>query len=391
MHLQSNRAGTLRENVTDQRVYESFVPAKLPPTPALELDANDVRLLRDIYITLGRLQEALDNMPSRQAFLGLSAVSEAVFSSRIEGIDVCIDDLLKPWPSPYDRKLTVESLARMTERAHRVVSPAKKGRLNRELLCAAHRELLGEERFRDMTAGFPRVTQVWIAREGGEPQTALFVPPNPEDMQTALGELEAFMKAETPEIDPVVKAALIHYQFETIHPFADGNGRLGRLLFLFSLLEAGVLTWPHLETAYFLKLNQRDYYDRLTAVRERGSYEEWIRFVLLITKTAAEESLASVHRWARLRRESEEKIKAIEKGARTLERQLRFLDFLENNPIVDIKRISFVLGLTYPTASKMAQTFADLGILTETTGRKRDRLYEYKAALAIFRKESASV
>lgn len=206
-------------------------------------------------------------------------------------------------------------------------------------------------------------------------------------MHQALSDLEKFFHQEPPRPDPFINAALIHYQFETIHPFLDGNGRIGRLLILLYLIHAKVLTSPLFYISYFLKLHRGDYYARMMAVRQDGNYESWIKFFLIAASAALTDTISSIQKLRDLHDNDSQTIVNATTRQSTQQRWLNFLEYLEHKPIIEIKTTAQQLKLSFPTASKLIMKFAELGILQETTGKHRSRVFAYESYLAILRKD----
>ena len=210
---------------------------------------------------------------------------------------------------------------------------------------------------------------------------ARYIPPNPEDMVTAMSDLEKYIN-ENQDYDPLVRAALIHYQFETIHPFLDGNGRIGRLLILLYLMEQGLLKEPVIYVSYFLKKNQVQYYDRITEVRRSGNYEQWVKFFLEAVDSAASDAVESIEKLSKLH---EKNIALLPKPKRKKDNLRMLFDYLEKHPIIDIKHTSEALKISYNTTSTAVKTLVELGILRETTNAARNRVFSYEAYLEILR------
>ena len=229
-----------------------------------------------------------------------------------------------------------------------------------------------------------RRSQSWIGPAGSTLKNARYIPPNVEDMTSAMSELEKYIN-ESQEYDPLVQAALIHYQFETIHPFLDGNGRIGRLLILLYLIQQNLLGQPVLYVSYFLKKNQIEYYDRISEVRRTGNYEQWIRFFLEALHSAATDALESIQQLSELH---ERNITVLPKSRRSIDHLRRLFDYLEQHPIIDIKRTASALNVSYNTIASAVLKLTSLGILHETTNAARNRVFAYREYLNILRKDT---
>ena len=273
----STRAGRY---VTQLAGYRAFVPEPLPPDPPLRWDADLVRLLSEADLALGRLDGLARSLPNPDLFVAMYVRREAVLSSQIEGTQSSLDDLLAfeidapGMVQPVDVAETINYVRAMNTGFRLLPSIPLSGRLIRTI----HEELLTGVRGQERHPGEFRTTQNWIGPAGCTIETATFVPPSPDDMVQAFGDLETFLHDRA--LPPLVHAGLSHAQFETIHPFLDGNGRVGRLLITLLLVERGVLTRPLLYLSLFLKQNRAEYYDRLGAIRSNGDWEGWLRFFL---------------------------------------------------------------------------------------------------------------
>ena len=227
-----------------------------------------------------------------------------------------------------------------------------------------------------------RYSQNWIGGQGSTLRNARYIPPSPDDMKEAMSDLEKYINADD-NLDALIRAALIHYQFETIHPFLDGNGRVGRLLITLFLMEKKVLTTPALYISYFLKKNRVEYYDRMTEVRSKGNYEQWITFFLQALLESAEDATATIDELIALH----DKNAAVVAGmGRAAKNAMLVFDYLEANPIIEIGKTAESLGITFNTAAGAVKRLSDAGILKQTTNTSRNRTFAYENYLAILRK-----
>jgi Fic family protein len=252
--------------------------------------------------------------------------------------------------------------------------------LSLRLLREIHAELLRDTRGSERTLGEFRRSQNWIGPQGCSLAEARFVPPLPGDAEAAMGDLERFLHDESP-LPILVRAALVHAQFETIHPFLDGNGRVGRLLITFLLCARGVLRRPMLYLSYDFKRRRQEYYDRLQAVRDHEDVEGWVRFFLKGVRDDAREGTDTARRILRLREEHRALVSA-RRSASTAAIQL--LDRLFERPVVTIQLVQDLLNRSYPTANDLVTTFVDLGLLREITGGGRNRVFQYDPYVPIF-------
>jgi len=254
------------------------------------------------------------------------------------------------------------------------------------LLKEIHEILLQDVRGEEKNPGDFRPTQNWIGPVGSTLKDANYVPPTPEDMIEAMSDLEKFINKED-EIDPLIKIALIHYQFETIHPFLDGNGRIGRLLIELFLIEKKILSYQTFYISYFLKRNKIEYYDRLMEVRMKGNFEQWIKFFLLAAYESSEDAIKTIDELIELHDKNFEVVKKTGRSAKTV---MKVFYYLENCPIIviDIKKTSSELELSFNAVSNAVNKLIELGILKQTENIQRNRVFAYEDYLQILRKDT---
>ena len=275
MHITGTRQGFLRENLPGKTAYESFNPSPLSSITPLSFTEGAAASLARCSRKIGEMEGMSRFVPNADMYLAMYVRKEALLSSQIEGTQCTFDDMLDPSNSSAFARDVID-VVNYVGAAELAVREMGITPLCLRLLRSVHAELLKGVRGSDRHPGEVRTSQNWIGPAGCDIRHAAFVPPNVEDMRQALGELEQFLNRD--DVDPVVKAALAHYQFETIHPFLDGNGRLGRLLITLSLINDGVLSRPIFYPSYQLKLRRQEYYGWLTRVREEGDYEGWVTF-----------------------------------------------------------------------------------------------------------------
>lgn len=361
--------------------YQAFHPASLPPSaPPLELDGELLRLVSDADRAIGRLDGVTSRLPNPDMFVAMYVRQEAVLSSQIEGTQSTLEDVLqfeigaKGEDRPKDVEEVVNYVAAMNHGLERLRELPLSKRLIREI----HDKLLSGVRGSNKEPGEFRRSQNWIGPAGCTLATATFVPPPVDEMNRALDDLERFLHDEEQLI--LVHCGLVHAQFETIHPFLDGNGRVGRLLITFLLCQRGVLQRPLLYLSHYLKRNRSEYYDRLTAVRERGDWEGWLRFFLRGVAAVSREAAETAGRILDLR----ERHRAALKAAKSPATVFALLDDLYEHPITTVKLVQDRLGVTFATASRFVRNFEAAGLLTEITGHTRNRRYAYSPYLALF-------
>jgi Fic family protein len=359
---------------------EAFLPPPLPPDPAIRMDRL-YRSLENANRALGRLDGVTSILPDTPLFLYMYVRKEALLSSQIEGTQSSLSDLLffesEEAPGiPLDDVQEVSNyVASMQHGLARIRSGFP---VSLRLIREIHETLLARGRGSTKQPGEFRRSQNWIG--GTRPGNALFVPPPPEHVLDLMSDLEAFVHAETPEIPLLVKAGLVHVQFETIHPFLDGNGRVGRLLITLLLCAQGILKEPILYLSLYFKAHRRHYYELLQQVRERGAWEAWIEFFLDgITETSLQAAEAA-REILGLFEADRDRIEGLGRPAASA---LRVHQLLQQKPIVGIPDAAQRLGLSAPTIAKSIQHLQVLGIVREITGKQRGRLFVYDGYLAI--------
>ena len=379
--MQRENVGQYEVTLTSGEEVRAFVPNPLPPEPALDLVALQSSHTRAL-VSLGRLDGLARLLPNPDLFLYSYVRKEAVLSSQIEGTQSSISDLLQfelhQTPGvPIDDVVEVSNYVRAMDHGLRRLHDDDFPLCNR-LLREIHAELLSRGRGSNKTPGEFRLSQVWIG--GSRPGNAHFVPPPPHAVQDCMGELESFLNSECPGIDPLIRAGLSHLQFETVHPFLDGNGRVGRLLIALLLNRDGLLRQPMLYLSLYFKQNRSEYYDLLDIVRQTGDWEAWLTFFLEGVAQTSESAVATAERLLDLFAEDESKI---QQQGRRAGSALRVHQALKERPIISLRDVTERTGLTLPTAGAGMQLLEDIGIAREITGQTRDRRYAYQQYIDI--------
>lgn len=377
------RAGIYVDNLTGEAAYQSFKPNPLPPIPKIEMDEEIVKLLVEANKQLVKLDTASQLISNADLFLSMYVRKEALISSQIEGTQCTLDDVLDP-EVDKNANLDVSDVINYVKATQYALQRLESLPLCCRLIREIHEVLMENVRGQDKTPGEFRYSQNWIGPANCSLKEARYIPPNVEDMQAAMSALEKYMNENT-DYDPLIRVALIHYQFETIHPFLDGNGRIGRLLILLYLMDQGLLAKPVIYISYFLKKNQIEYYDRISEVRRSGNFEQWIRFFLEAVSKAAEDSLETIRQLSELH---DTNIKKLPKTTRSKDNLRAVFDYVEQYPIIDIKRTAKELEISYNTVATAVKKFVDLGILQETTNAARNRVFAYEDYLRILRKDT---
>lgn len=376
----ASRLGRYVESVTGGERVRAFVPPPLPPEPPLDLSR-----LFTLYDTargaIGRLDGVTAILPSTPLFLFMYVRKEALLSSQIEGTQSSLSDLLlfenEELPHvPLDDVTEVSNYVAAVE--HGLKRLREGFPLSLRLIREMHDILLRSGRGASKQPGAFRRSQNWIS--GTRPGNALFVPPPPEELGKCLDAFERFLHVEDPQLPPLVKAGLAHVQFETIHPFLDGNGRLGRLLITLMLCEAGALREPTLYLSLYFKAHRAEYYRLLQDVRENGAWEAWIEFFLTGMRETAGQAVDTAREIMGLFETDKEAINALGRSAASV---FRVHEFLQRRPIVSIQAAAKQLSLSLPTVGKSLEHLIQLGIVEELTGKRRNRLFAYRKYLAV--------
>ena len=377
------RAGIYVDNLNGEATYQSFKPNPLPPIPEIEMDGEIVKLLVDANKQLVKLDTASQLISNADLFISIYVRKEALISSQIEGTQCTLDDVLDP-EVEANANLDVSDVINYVKATQYALKRLERLPLCCRLIREIHEVLMENVRGQDKTPGEFRHSQNWIGPANCSLKDARYIPPNVEDMQTAMSDLEKYIN-ENVDYDPLIRAALIHYQFETIHPFLDGNGRIGRLLILLYLMEQRLIEKPVIYISYFLKKNQIEYYDRISEVRRTGNFEQWIRFFLEAVSKAASDSLEAIRQLSVLHDTNVEKLP---KTTRSKDNLRAVFDYIEQYPIIDIKRTAKELEVSYNTVAAAVRKLVELGILQETTNAARNRVFAYEEYLAILRKDT---
>jgi Fic family protein len=340
--------------------------------PALELIGGVRNSLDQGLLALGRLDGAAGTLPDAHLLLYTYVRKEAVLSSQIEGTQSTLDDLLahELGEVPGVPIGDVTEVSRYVEAMTHGLQRLRNGfPLSNRLLREMHEILLATGHGAQKTPGEFRQSQNWIG--GTRPGNAAFVPPPPQDVQHCMGELEKFLHSDTPAL---VKAALAHLQFETIHPFLDGNGRIGRLLITLLLCHEGVLREPLLYSSLYFKQNRQRYYDELNGARESGDFERWLDFFATAIRVSAEQATTTGLRISAVFREDRNRVREMGRQASTI---LLVQEALQAKPLATIATLTQSTGFTTPTVTQALGELQKLGIVRETTGRARGRIFAY--------------
>lgn len=379
----NNRVGEYKTNLTGELQYKSFLPKPLPPKPPIELDDETVNMLSKANRSLGILEGVSRQIPNIELFVSMYVRKEALLSSQIEGTQATLDDILDPNIEENTNR-NVADVINYIKASQYVTARLNELPICNRLLQETHEILMQDVRGGEKNPGEFRHSQNWIGPAGSTLKDARYIPPTPEDMIEAMSDLEKFINNED-ELDPLIKIALIHYQFETIHPFLDGNGRIGRLLIALFLIEKKLLSHETLYISYFLKRNKIEYYDRLMEVRMKGNFEQWIKFFLLAVYESAEDAIKTIDELVKLHDKNYKVVKITGRSAKTV---IKVFNYLESSPIIDIKKTSAELKLSFNAVSNAVNNLIELGILRQTENVRRSRVFTYEEYLGILRKDT---
>ena len=370
------RSGTL---VTQLEGYRAFEPTPLPPSPRLQFDDALLRQLVQANLALGRLDGLASTLPGADLFHSMYVRHEALVSSRIEGTQCTLDDVVAAVLSSWQEgSRDVGDVVRYVAALNHGVARLGEFPLSMRLVREMHEVLLRDGRGSEKTPGQFRRTQNWIGPAGCTLADARFVPPPVHVMNDALGDLEVFLHDEG--LSALLVAGLAHAQFETIHPFLDGNGRTGRLLIALILHDREVLCRPILYLSAYFKEHQREYYRRLTSVREDGDWEGWMAFFLSAVTSSAIHATHTAMEITRIHSIDRELV--VSSGGN--KHDIRLLDALYSQPIVNVAWVERELDVSKVTANRIVARLESLGILRETTGFARNRRFRYDSYLRIF-------
>lgn len=377
----NDRAGYWKTNLSGEMAYQSFVPSPLPPTPPIEISEDILEQLIKANSQLAILESVATRIPDVDLFVSMYVRKEALMSSQIEGTQATLEDVLDPLIEDNTNRnvADVVNYIKATEYAIRRLHELP---LCNRLLKETHAILMEGVRGQEKNPGEFRCSQNWIGGKGSTLRNAKYIPPSPDDMTEAMSDLEKYINADD-RLDGLIRAALIHYQFETIHPFLDGNGRIGRLLITLFLMEKKILTTPALYISYFLKKNRVEYYDRMTEVRSKGNYEQWVKFFLQAIAESAKDAIAAIDELTALH---DKNVDLVAGMGRASKNAMLVFRYLEANPIIEIGKTAEALGITFGTASNAVERLSSAGILEQTTTGRRNRTFAYKDYLAILRK-----
>ena len=360
--------------------YKSFVPTPLPPSPPLDLDAEIIKKNEQATLSLARLDGLAYSLPNLKLFIAMYVRKEALLSSQIEGTQASLEDIFE-----YESGMKVENINDVEEVINYIkamnygIKRLESFPMSLRLIKEIHKILLDGTRGTNKAPGEFKRSQNWIGKASSKIQDALFVPPSPENSLKAMSDFEKYMHKISPYPE-LINCGLLHYQFETIHPFLDGNGRVGRLLITLYLYWKGIIEKPILYVSYYFKKHRQMYYDYLTLVRDTGNYEKWIHFFLEAIIQASDLAIESTKEILSLQNKDQELL--WEKGISSPS-AVKLLNKLFYTPIISVNYVAKEFGVSYPTASQLINRFVSIGILKEITGQKRSKRFVYSKYMKI--------
>lgn len=381
----SLRAGAYIRQATG---YRAFIPRELPPDPPIIIDDQLLELLSMADRALGRLDGSTETLPNPDLFVLMYVRKEALLSSQIEGTQASLAEVLEleaqvlDANQPTDANEVVNYINAMNYGLDRLKTLPVSLRLIREI----HERIMTNTRGGEKHPGEFRRSQNWIGSTNSSIATAKFVPPPPHEMSLALSDLEGFLHDPRP-MPALIKVGLAHAQFETIHPFLDGNGRVGRLLITFLLCQQNILKRPLLYLSYFFKQNRTEYYERLQAIRDHGDWEGWLKFFLQGVYEVAQSATSTARKIVNLR-ESHRSL--VQEHGKLVANSIVMLDRLYHRPVVTVSSVADLLDIRFPNAANIVKVFEDLGILHEISGKARNRVYLYHSYFSLFNDEEVT-
>jgi Fic family protein len=378
----SSRAGKVIQQPTG---YRAFLPRPLPPDPSLQLDQETIRLLTQAALSLGKLNGLASVISDPDLFVYLYVRKEALLSSQIEGTQCSLEDVLGDHGTKNESS-DIEEVSNYVAAMNQGLERLKSLPVSNRLIKEMHRILMSGVRGPNKTPGEFRTSQNWIGNPGATLITAQFVPPPPHEALYAMGELEKYIHTDD-GLHPLIRAALVHAQFETIHPFLDGNGRLGRLLITFVLCSWSVMDMPLLYLSYFFKANRTEYYSRLMAIRTKGEWEPWVKFFLIgVHETAQMANQAAVEIHSLHKRDAET---IRENGSPQSVSQV-FHAFCRY-PFATIPELQRLIPASNQnTLNRAVQALIDLGIVKKFGTNQRNRKFSYQQYADILTRDTST-
>lgn len=368
------KSGYYKTNLSKDSMYESFYPTRLQDIKFDKFNKETLELLSAANYILGELNGLTKGINEVNLFIAAYVRKEALYSSQIEGTQATLEDIFSTTESSILNK-DIEDVVNYVKAQNYGIKLLEEYPICNRYIRMIHKVLLNNTRGSKLNPGEYRQSQNWIGHSGSTLKNASYIPPNVLDMEECLADLEKYINEDF-DLDDLIKAALIHYQFETIHPFLDGNGRIGRILIILYLISRKKLKYPCLYLSYYLKKNQFEYYERMSIVRKNNDYIQWINFFLKGIIEMSKDSIECILILTTLRNKFKKLIKPSDYW---------LLEYLETTPIIDAKTTSINLKLDYSKVNRTIIRFVDLGILKITNTSKRNRTYIYEQYLNVLK------
>ncbi len=378
---QTVRAGLY---VEQSRGYKVFIPRPLPPDPPIMIDIQLADLCSKADRSLGRLDGSAEILPNPDLFVSMYVRKEAILSSQIEGTQASLEDVLAYEAISERRRLSrgVGEVVNYIDAMNDSIQSLGTLPFNNEILKKAHQILVKGVRGAKKSPGKFRQSQNWIGAPSSDLFTASFIPPPPSEVEKSMSDLEKYINNDK-TMPMLIKCGLVHAQFETIHPFLDGNGRLGRLLVTLLLCQQKIMNRPLLYLSAYFKQHRSQYYDRLQGVRDSGDWEGWLKFFLQGIWLVSDEAFGTVREILAMR---EKHRQLILNKVRSSANGLLLLEHLFMHPLINISDVAKLTYVTYPAANNLVADFVSHGLLKEITGKQRNRLFLYEPYVALLRK-----
>lgn len=368
------KSGIYKINLSGQSEYKSFYPTNLDELKFETFDKYILELLSKANYLLGQLNGMSLNIIDINQFIASYVKKEALYSSQIEGTQATLEDIFNA-ENESNINADVEEIVNYVKAINYAIELLETYPICNKYIKLIHEVLMNGVRGSDKTPGEFRKSQNWIGHYGSTLNNAKYIPPTVDDMNVCMSDLEKYINNNY-ELDDLIKIALVHYQFETIHPFLDGNGRIGRMLIILYLISQNKIKYPCLYISYYLKRNQFEYYSRMSDVRNKNDYMQWIEFFLKGIIEMCTESIDCINSLLKLRNKNKAIIK---------ESDVWLLEYLEVNPIIDGKKTSIKLNMDYSKVNRTINRFVDLGILKTIDTSKKKRTYNYEEYIKILK------
>ncbi len=379
-----DRAGKTVKNLSGDSAYYSFCPSPLPPVPRIEIDLEMQQLLIEAHRKLAVLDSLSNHIPDVDLFISMYVRKEALVSSQIEGTQCTLDDVFNPEINE-NANADVSDVVNCVRAINFALKRLEELPLCNRLIRETHAVLMNSVRGSDKTPGEFRTSQNWIGGAGSTLKNARYIPPNTLNMVECMSDFEKYINSDD-ETDALIKAALLHYQFETIHPFLDGNGRVGRLLITLFLISSGMISSPVLYLSCYLKSNRIEYYDRMSEIRKSGNYEQWIKFFLRGIAETSSDAAETIGALIELHNRNAEKIADV--PARSKKNIANLFEYIERNPIIETVKTALALGLSRNGTANYISILCEKGILKQTSKSGKSFIYTYEDYLEILRKDT---